>query len=113
MKTIGENIKAYRKARKLSQQQIGDVIGLQRSAVSKIERGETVNLKASQVDALCKLFHCTPSDLYGIETVTIHGTMPLTAEQEELMTLIPLLNNEQVQVLLQMVKAMGYASIQG
>ncbi len=109
MTTLGDNIKKYRKARKLTQDKIGEIIGINRSSVSKIERGETVDVKPSQIEALCKFFNCSPSDLFGIETFQFASSEPLTADQQELLVLIPMLNAEEAKALLEMVKAMfGY-----
>lgn len=106
---IGNEIKRRRKALGLKQWQLGEVIGIDASSVSKIERGETTSLKPAHIEALCKLFHCTPSDLFGLETVKISSSAPLTADQQELLALVPLLNAEEAKALLEMVKAMfGY-----
>ena len=109
MSTIGENIKKYRKAMRLTQSKIGEYIGINASSVSKIERGETVDIKSTQIETLCKLFHCTPSDLYGMDSLKVYSSTTLTADQQELLALIPLLNAEEAKALLEMVKAMfGY-----
>lgn len=106
---IGENIRKYRKALGMNQSELGRRIGIQASAVSKIERGETVDIKSTQIGTLCDLFNCSPSDLYGISNLKITSSEPLTDEQQELLVLIPLLNAEEAKALLEMVKAMfGY-----
>ena len=106
---LGAEIKKRRKAFGLKQWELGEVIGVDASAVSKIERGATISLKPAQIKALCDLFHCTPSDLYGIETLQFASSEPLTQDQQELLMLIPMLNAEEAKALLEMVKAMfGY-----
>lgn len=107
--SVGEEVKRRRKAIKLTQNELGERIGLDASAISKIERGSTQNLKPKQLEQLCQLFGCTPSDLYGIDTLTYTSSTLLTADQQELLALIPLLTAEEAKALLEMVKAMfGY-----
>lgn len=109
--TLGENIKKYRKALHLSQAEVGKRLGIQRSAMSKIELGQTTLLKPQQVEALCRLFSCTPADLYGIETVKVTSSHPLTPEKQRLIALIPILDDDQVNLLLDVVKAITNASL--
>lgn len=104
--SLGENVKKRRKALGLKQWELGEIMGLDASAVSKIERGETVTLKPSQLQALCSAFGCTPTDLYGIETVELSATTPLTADMKELLSIIPSLDDSQVRLLLDVVRAM-------
>lgn len=93
----------------LRQWELGEAIGIDASAVSKIERGETTQIKPSQIERLCQLFNCTPSDLYGIETFKFSSSTPLTDAQQELLVMIPLLTAEEAKALLEMIKAMfGY-----
>ena len=104
--TIGEEVKRRRKALKLTQYELGERIGLDASAVSKIERGSTQNLKPKQLEQLCQLFGCTPSDLYGLETFTYSSSTLLTTEQQTLITMIPLLTADEAATLLRVAKAM-------
>lgn len=103
--SLAENIKKRRKALGLKQWEVGDIIGLDASSISKIERGETVTLKPAQLQALCKLFSCTPTDLYGIETVELTSTVPLTADMKELISIIPTLDDDKVKLLLDVIRA--------
>ena len=111
MLDLGSNIRKYRKARRLSQEQVGQVLGLNRSSVSKIERGETIAVKPEQVAALCKLFECSPTDLLGMSSVKVSSSAPLTADQQKLIAAVSVLNEDQVRVLLEMVRVMAHASL--
>lgn len=106
---LGTEIKRRRKALGLRQREIAEVIGVDVSAVSKIERGITTAIKPAQIQALCNLFHCTPTDLYGVETFQYTSSEPLTNDQQELLLLIPMLNADEAKALLEMVRTMfGY-----
>lgn len=50
-RTIGENLRAYRKARGLSQEAFADVLGVHRTYLGSVERGER-NLTLRSVERL-------------------------------------------------------------
>lgn len=62
--TIGEKIKARRRELHMTTEDLGKLIGVQRSAVSKYEKGR-VELKASQIQAIAKALNVQPVDLLG------------------------------------------------
>lgn len=105
MALFGENIKAYRKANHMSQQQLADYLGIHKTSVSKIERGTTINLKSEHVDKLCKLFRCSPSDLIEVKSIKLTTSHPISPDQQKLISLIPLLDESQVKLLLDVVRA--------
>ena len=109
--SLGENIRMYRKALKLTQGELADKIGLQAAAVSKIERGATQNVAPEQLNILCKLFHCTPTDLYGVSSVMVTSPAPLTTAQQQLIALVSLMDDEKVNLLLDVAKAMSNADL--
>ena len=60
--TIGEKIKARRRELHMTTEDLGKMIGVQRSAVTKYEKGR-VELKASQIQAIAKALGVSPVDL--------------------------------------------------
>ena len=62
-----EIIKSLRKEKKLTQEQLGDLIGVQKSAIAKYESGRVENLKRSTIEKLAELFEVSPSYILGIE----------------------------------------------
>lgn len=71
MNKTGTIIKELRKEKKLTQQQLADIVGVQKSAVAKWETGRTKNLKRATVDALAILFGVRPSYILGEEDETL------------------------------------------
>lgn len=59
----GTKIKELRKARKMTQEELGELLGVKKAAVQKYEKGEIVNLKVSTIKRLCKIFEITPGQL--------------------------------------------------
>lgn len=65
--TTGERIRALRQAAKLSQEELGAKIGVQKAAIHKYETGLVVNLKKSTLEKLAQALHTTPAYLLGLE----------------------------------------------
>lgn len=57
--TIGEKIKARRKELKMTTEELGRLIGVQRSAITKYEKGH-VDLKSKQIQAIAKALEVPP-----------------------------------------------------
>lgn len=79
--TTGEIIKQLRKEKKMSQEDLAEYIGVQKSAVAKWETGRTKNIKKETLHALAILFGVQPSYLLdgkgepyreGIEHLAVH-----------------------------------------
>lgn len=64
--TIGEKIKARRKQLHMTTEDLGKLIGVQRSAVTKYEKGR-IELKATQVQKIAKALGVLPVDLLDDE----------------------------------------------
>ena len=65
--TIGEKIKARRRELHMTTEELGDRIGVQRSAVTKYEKGH-IELKASQIIQIAKALDVRPVDLLDDDT---------------------------------------------
>lgn len=68
MKNTGEMIKYYRKKLGLTQEELGNYVGVQKSAIAKYENGRIENLKRTTIEKLSELFGILPSELLGIST---------------------------------------------
>lgn len=60
---IGKIIKEARIAKGLTQEQLGDLVGVQKSAIAKYETGRVVNIKRSTLQGLAKALDLKGSDL--------------------------------------------------
>ena len=58
--TLGEKIKKLRLERGLTQEELGDVLGVKKAAVQKYESGQVQNLKQSTIKKLCEVFNKYP-----------------------------------------------------
>lgn len=64
-KIVGENLRAARKAKGVTQKQIAAELHKYQSDYSDYERGK-VQLDYEKIVYLCKRFDITPNDLFGI-----------------------------------------------
>lgn len=60
---IGKKIKEARLAKGLTQEQLGKMVGLQKSAIAKYENGRVVNIKRSTLQKLANALGLRGSDL--------------------------------------------------
>lgn len=60
---IGQKIKDARLAKGLTQQELGDIVGVQKSAIAKYENGRVVNIKRSTLQKIASALEIRPSEL--------------------------------------------------
>ena len=60
---IGEKIKAARLAKGMTQEELGEILGVQKSAVAKYENGRIVNIKRSTLKKISDVLGIRPSEL--------------------------------------------------
>ena len=58
--TIGEKIKAIRKQRGLTQEELGEMIGVKKAAINKYETGVVVNLKKTTIQDIAAALRVSP-----------------------------------------------------
>lgn len=63
MSDIGKLIKDARIAKGLTQEELGKLVGVQKSAIAKYENGRVVNIKRSTLQGLAKALDLKGSDL--------------------------------------------------
>lgn len=71
---MGEIIRKLRIERGMTQEELGKVLGVQKSAIRKYESGAVENIKRSSIKKMADLFGVSPSYLLGYEeTVTVNN----------------------------------------
>ena len=63
--TMGEIIKNHRLRLGFSQQELGEMVGVNKAAVQKWESGTVKNIKKATIEKLSIIFKITPSELMG------------------------------------------------
>ena len=75
---FSKNLKAVRKANKMTQQQLADELGLGRSAIAKYETSDTLP-KPRNIMKICEIFNLTFDELFSDKNILEY----LAARSEE------------------------------
>ena len=70
--TMAERIKELRLSANLTQEELGEKLGLQKSAVAKYENGRVENIKQSTIMAMANLFKVRPSYIMGWDDTPLY-----------------------------------------
>ena len=60
---VGEKIRAARIAKGMTQEELGQILGVQKSAIAKYENGRVVNIKRSTLKKISDVLEIRPSEL--------------------------------------------------
>ena len=108
--SIGAKIRAARIAKNMTQEELGEILGVQRSAVAKYENGRVVNIKRSTLKKISDVLDIPPFELiYNEEaeankkTATVTGSGMSEAKQQ-LLALAENCTEEEASRLLQMME---------
>ena len=74
---IGEKIKYLRLLANMSQEELGNRVGVQRAAINKYEKGSVTNIPIVTIEKIAKVFDVSPTYIVGWDNVEIN---PLSAE---------------------------------
>ncbi len=81
--TIAEKIQTLRKQAKLTQTELGEMLGVQKNAVSKWECGRVSDIPAGKIKAMAQIFQVPPSYLIDGEVKNAPFSTPRGAIREE------------------------------
>ena len=74
---IGERIKYLRTLADMSQEELGNRVGVQRAAINKYEKGSVTNIPISTIEKIAVVFDVSPTYLVGWDNIEVN---PLSAE---------------------------------
>ena len=87
--TTGQRIRQLRLAAKLSQEELGAMVGVRKAAIHKYETGLVVNLKQITVERLAAALGTTPAYLLGLEQPPLpSGALPYHPTQLSLIHIL-------------------------
>ena len=105
---VGTKIKAARIAKGLTQEQLGEILGVQRSAVAKYENGRVVNIKRSTLKKISDVLDIPPVELINNEELDEKKRTAreggLSVAKQQLLALAENCSDEDAEKLLQMMK---------
>lgn len=82
MKQLGKRIRSRRGELGLTAEDLGRKLGVNKSTISKWERGEVEHIKRSHLNEMCSILQCSPEWLMGFENAP-EVTVTYNAEGHE------------------------------
>lgn len=104
MGNMGNRIKLLRKQKGLTQEELGSMIGVNKAAISKYEKGQVENMKRSTIKMLADIFGVSPTYLLGWDDEHGHSDI---AEEVKLLDMVGQLKGEKAAKLLELFSAMN------
>ena len=74
---IGERIKYLRLLADMSQEELGNRVGVQRAAINKYEKGSVTNIPIATIEKIAYIFNVSPTYIVGWDNLEVN---PLSAE---------------------------------
>ena len=108
--SIGAKIRAARIAKNMTQEELGEILGVQRSAVAKYENGRVVNIKRSILKKISDVLDIPPFELiYNEEAEAKKKAAPdngsgISEAKKQLLALAENCTEEDAERLLQVMK---------
>lgn len=78
---MAERIKEKRIESGLTQEELGEKLGLQKSAIAKYENGRVENIKRSVIADMAKIFNCSPTYLMDFDEPEVVRSNKAESEQ--------------------------------
>ncbi|MCW3792641.1 helix-turn-helix domain-containing protein [Paenibacillus sp. LS1] len=99
---VGKKIRLYRKARKLTQEELGEQLRIDQSYLGRIERGE-VNITIETLDKIAISLHITPSQLLEDEKHDVKNKLKADI-MDKIDTTLLSLSNKELEVIHRLIK---------
>lgn len=102
---VGDLIKQKRTEKNMTQEQLGELLGVNRAAINKWETGRVTNLKRETIKRLSEIFEISPALLVEPDSVDSYSsgfqsTSPVDEVDRELLSLFSRLSKDQQQQVL-------------
>lgn len=108
---IGKLIKDARLEKGLTQEQLGELVGVQKSAIAKYENGRVVNIKRSTLQKLAKALNLKGSDLViganPKEAAELSAKVLIDSNLRELVELYSKLSDDDKKTAMDLVRRLG------
>ena len=101
---IGEKIKSARLAKGYTQEELGELLGVQKSAIAKYESGRVVNIKRSTLKKISDVLGIRPSELILDEEKNSPSVDELSPKKQALMQFVQAVPEDKAEIILQVMK---------
>ena len=108
---IGKLIKDARISKGLTQEQLGNLVGVQKSAIAKYESGRVVNIKRSTLHKLAEALDLRGSDLFiesnPKEATELSARVLIDSDLREVVELFSTLNSNDKQTVKELIRRLA------
>lgn len=108
---IGAKIRAARTAKGMTQEELGEILGVQKSAIAKYENGRIVNIKRSTLKKISDVLDIRPSELIfeqkPVEQAELHVEMIMDEDFVDLFDDFKKLNKKERKVVADLVHSLA------
>ena len=108
---IGKLIKDARISKGLTQEQLGNLVGVQKSAIAKYENGRVVNIKRSTLHKLAEALDLRGSDLFiesnPKEAAELSARVLIDSDLREVVELFSTLNSNDKQTVKELIRRLA------
>lgn len=108
---IGKLIKDARISKGLTQEQLGNLVGVQKSAIAKYESGRVVNIKRSTLHKLAEALDLRGSDLFiesnPKEAAELSARVLIDSDLREVVELFSTLNSNDKQTVKELIRRLA------
>ena len=102
---LSRKIKELRLAKKMTLEQVADIVGVGKSTVRKWETGMIANMKRDKIALLAKALSTTPAYLMGWnEETEKKNYIEVTEDEQKLLEIFRLVPENQQQMVMQMIE---------
>lgn len=100
---IGQIIRDARIKKGYTQEQLGEIMGVQKSAIAKWENGRVVNIKRENLKKLAEVLSIPPYELVAPNSIVSNGEQNLSSDESQLLDMYRQLNDQGKEYILQTV----------
>ena len=100
---IGQIISDARIKKGYTQEQLGEIMGVQKSAIAKWENGRVVNIKRENLKKLAEVLSIPPYELVAPNSIVSNSEQNLSSDELQLLDMYRQLNDQGKEYILQTV----------
>ena len=100
---IGQIIRDARIKKGYTQEQLGEIMGVQKSAIAKWENGRVVNIKRKNLKKLAEVLSIPPYELVSPNSIVSNSEQNLSSDELQLIDMYRKLNDQGKEYILQTV----------
>ncbi len=100
---IGKIIRDARIKKGYTQEQLGEIMGVQKSAIAKWENGRVVNIKRDKLKKLAEVLSIQPYELVAPDSIVSNSEQNLSSDELQLLNMYRQLNDQGKEYVLQTV----------